>query len=702
MQADRQPALPGTPASLQLSALSLQVPEVPDHELLCLIGQGSFGEVWLARNAIGTLRAVKIVHRLRFERSEDFEREFKGLLRFEPISRSHDGLVDILQIGRRDDAGYFFYVMELADSVISNASSVISNQDSATASREETSSSMADETTACGRGAASDLPASPFVPLITAPLITDYSPRTLRSELQARGRLAPDQCVAIALKLTAALEHLHASGLVHRDIKPSNIIFVNGEPKLADIGLVTAIDEAHSMVGTVGYIPPEGPGTPQADIYSLGKVLYEIALGKDRRDFPQLPPDLPSQSDYAALLELNEIILRACESDPRGRYKSAAEMGIDLALLHVGKSVKSKRARERHWASAKKLGLAAMTVILFGTALWFWQGQRRVNPPDPELMRLYDRGHWHHSQLNAEDMKKAVKYLNQVLQIDPRFVPAYVDLFEIYIWTFRGVAATREEQLTKQREIADRLLAIDGNLAEGHAALSYCKYLERDWLGAEEEIKRAIRLNPNYPMGHSLYGYYLSLLGRTDEALREVQRGAKLDSASSRITALITWYPYMASRQFDEAIKQLKSVIELDGNFLFARIWLGRCYEAQSNYLAALKEYEKADLVSGEDLGKTKDFYDAWRQAHELRGEQGYWEKKLEDLEPDSTSGERGDSRLIAGCYAKLGEKEKALKELEENFDHMAVWNALKFEPMFDSLHDEPRFKKLLKRAGFE
>ena len=84
MQADPQPLLPGTLDALQRSTANLQPPEVPDHALLCLIGQGSFGEVWLARNAIGTLRAVKIVHRLRFEREEDFEREFKGLLKFEP------------------------------------------------------------------------------------------------------------------------------------------------------------------------------------------------------------------------------------------------------------------------------------------------------------------------------------------------------------------------------------------------------------------------------------------------------------------------------------------------------------------------------------------------------------------------------------------------------------------------------------------
>ena len=72
-------------------------------------------------------------------------------------------------------------------------------------------------------------------------------------------------------------------------MKPSNIIFVNGVPKLADIGLVTGVDATRSYVGTEGFAPPEGPGTPQGDLYSLGKVLYEAATGKDRQEFPELP-----------------------------------------------------------------------------------------------------------------------------------------------------------------------------------------------------------------------------------------------------------------------------------------------------------------------------------------------------------------------------------------------------------------------------
>jgi len=88
-------------------------PAIPDHELLELIGRGSYGQVWLGRSRLGTFRAVKIVSLAAFEDRKPFEREFKGIQRFEPVSHTHEGLVDILQVGVTDD--YFYYVMELAD-----------------------------------------------------------------------------------------------------------------------------------------------------------------------------------------------------------------------------------------------------------------------------------------------------------------------------------------------------------------------------------------------------------------------------------------------------------------------------------------------------------------------------------------------------------------------------------------------------------
>src|SRR5215470_11954094 len=90
-------------------------PKVPDHELLRRVGRGSYGEVWLARNVLGTFRAIKIVHRASFDSDRPYDREFSGLQKFEPLSRSHPGLVNILHVGRNNAEGYFYSVMEAAD-----------------------------------------------------------------------------------------------------------------------------------------------------------------------------------------------------------------------------------------------------------------------------------------------------------------------------------------------------------------------------------------------------------------------------------------------------------------------------------------------------------------------------------------------------------------------------------------------------------
>jgi serine/threonine protein kinase len=131
--------------------------------------------------------------------------------------------------------------------------------------------------------------------------------------------LALAECANIATTLTSALAFLHEQGLVHRDIKPSNIVFVDGCPKLADIGLVAAADETLSFVGTEGYIPPEGPGTPAADVYSLGKVLSEVISRSGRDKAPEAR-------------SLRAVIEQACARNLADRYKTGTEMLAALSL----------------------------------------------------------------------------------------------------------------------------------------------------------------------------------------------------------------------------------------------------------------------------------------------------------------------------------------------------------------------------------
>jgi tetratricopeptide (TPR) repeat protein len=168
---------------------------------------------------------------------------------------------------------------------------------------------------------------------------------------------------------------------------------------------------------------------------------------------------------------------------------------------------------------------------------------------------------------------------------------------------------------------------------------------------------------------------------------------------------LVAAWPFFAARQFDKAIVQLQRVVDLDDNYPEAYNFLGRCFEAQSNFLAAIEAWRKYDLLVGHDRDRVNSSYDALRQAYLQFGEQGYLRKFIELIRENESLPE--DDQIfyawdLAGYYARLGENEKALDEIETHLEEWRLRSQLKFEPMFDSLHDLPRFKALLKRAGLE
>ena len=300
------------------------IPIVPDHELIRLIGSGSSGQVWLAKNALGTYRAVKIVQEQVFKHRRPFEREFNGILKFEPVSRLHDGLVDILQVGRNEAAGYFYCVMELADDVVTGSD-------------------------------------------IHPPT---YLPRTLEQDIDRLKRLPVAECVRLGAAIASALGFLHRHGLFHRDIKPSNIIFVNGMPKLADIGLVTDATEGRSFVGTEGFRAPEGSGTVRADIYALGKVLYEISTGKDRNEYPALPEFTGSHAETRDLILLNKIILKACRSRAWQRYQTAEEMMLALLAFQFNKAALRNKENTELLTKVFAIIGALAALGIFGGVIW--------------------------------------------------------------------------------------------------------------------------------------------------------------------------------------------------------------------------------------------------------------------------------------------------------------------------------------------
>lgn len=294
---------------------------------------------------------MKVVRREDFDLERTFEREFEGIKHYEKVSQDHPGLVDVLHVGRDLEANFYYYVMELADDQSGGGNDQI---DPAT-----------------------------------------YKARTLTSDLKQNRSRDIRECIKLGVNLAEALAHLHQAGLTHRDVKPSNIIFVKGEPRLADIGLVARSGQK-TYVGTEGYVPPEGPGTSSADLYSLAMVIYEMHTGKDRLEFPELPTnhELPPTVNRDEWRALNTVICRGGAPDPRKRFDTAMAFAKALRQVRPGEFAESgiPAAVERNPLVGRMLFVSsivglALTVLVLGVV--FWNGMMKgeeitESPPEVE------------------------------------------------------------------------------------------------------------------------------------------------------------------------------------------------------------------------------------------------------------------------------------------------------------------------------
>lgn len=296
---------------------------IPEFELIRSIGHGAFGDVWLARNVLGGYRAVKLVFRQKS--GLRFEREFEGIRLFAEVCLGNPGQLPILHIGKREEDGFFFYVMELADDVVRR-------------------------------------------PKLDPVL---YEPLTLEAERKRR-RHTIEEVIRIGITLGESLAYLHGRGLVHRDVKPSNVVVVGGVYKLADVGLMEVSAADSKQIGTAGYVPSQGAGTPSADAYALGKVLYELANGRDRMDFPSLSPPRTRGELVNEFPQLNQIVLRACDPDPAHRYEDIREMVEELRLLLIPRVQRRIRALK----SATALSLVMLAAALGVASAAYWQAGR--------------------------------------------------------------------------------------------------------------------------------------------------------------------------------------------------------------------------------------------------------------------------------------------------------------------------------------
>jgi serine/threonine-protein kinase len=219
--------------------------------------------------------------------------------------------------------------------------------------------------------------------------------RLLRSILNDEKKLPIERAVTIVLRICDALDYMHKHGIVHRDLKPENVMVdENDNIKLIDFGIAMKEDARRltfvnlsATLGTPDYISPEQVkgqrGDQRSDVYALGILLYEMLTGRVPFIGPNplaamnerllIDPPAPRELNEEISPELEEILYRALERDPRHRYATAHEMMWDLENQEqVGVADRGPRTIGRRGVNKQLLlyaGMALVPVMLFALML---------------------------------------------------------------------------------------------------------------------------------------------------------------------------------------------------------------------------------------------------------------------------------------------------------------------------------------------
>jgi DNA-binding winged helix-turn-helix (wHTH) protein/TolB-like protein/Flp pilus assembly protein TadD len=309
-----------------------------------------------------------------------------------------------------------------------------------------------------------------------------------------------------------------------------------------------------------------------------------------------------------------------------------------------------------------------------------------------EAYRLYLKGRYFWNKRTEEGVKKAAEYFQQAIDIDPHYAQAYNGLADCYL--FGVLPLPTNELASRAKSLAKKALEFDDTLAEAHATLGLiAENFDWDWAAAETEYRRAIELNANYATAHQWYGEHLALLGRFDEALKEMKLAGELDPLSL-IIIKDTGAVYYCARKYELASKYFRQALEMDPDFYIARVNLGLVYAQTGQYSAAIAELQKArQIQDGPEILSELGY------VYALSGRKQEAQKILSDLSVISKRRYVSPTGW-AIIYAGLGENDKALEWLEKGYRERALLTGLKVDPHYDGLRNDARFADLVRRVG--
>jgi TolB-like protein/Tfp pilus assembly protein PilF len=316
---------------------------------------------------------------------------------------------------------------------------------------------------------------------------------------------------------------------------------------------------------------------------------------------------------------------------------------------------------------------------------------------DLEAYQLYLKGRSLLNSRTNDGLLQAISAFEKAVERDPEFGAALAGIADSYTVLAILEFMRPHDAFPKARKAAEAALKVNPTLAEAHASLGLILFqYEWDFKNAERELLLALEANPNYAPGHHFFADYLKGMGRFDEALSQIREAQALDPLSLAISSGVGHVLYL-SRQYEPAIVAYRHTLDLNPNFVQARLWFGRPYLQMGRFEEAIAELKQAvDLSHGSTISIA-----VLAHAYASAGRKDEALAILAELE------NRGKTTYVSSYWIAmvevgLADVGSALDHFEKAYEEHSAWLAwANVEPRFDSVRGEARFKEVLRKIGF-
>ncbi|HZM26335.1 MAG TPA: tetratricopeptide repeat protein, partial [Gemmatimonadales bacterium] len=321
---------------------------------------------------------------------------------------------------------------------------------------------------------------------------------------------------------------------------------------------------------------------------------------------------------------------------------------------------------------------------------------RKEPTSDIEAYKLYLLARHCVVRWTHEGFELALKHLEQAVARDPNYALAYATMAYVYTDIGVGVAGKLppDQAFRRAKAAVARALEIDSGLAEAHAVLGHIKYAyDYDWEGAEEELKRAIELNPNSGDAYDMYGLMLSALDRYDEAIEMQRRAHELDPLAHRMDMATTC---LRAGRYDEALSAVIKIVEVDPHVALAHATLGWAYLLKGMSEQGLAALERAVSLSPDSTMYLAQLGHAYARVGQTAKAREILQR-LEEMAKDHYV----SPYHLAYVHTGLGEQDRAMDWLERAYEERAgAVFGIKGSFLFTTLRSHPRFNALLRKMN--